>query len=82
MSTDSSTDPRPSLPATRDEHAAALSAEFWPFQVWVNLRAAENGGGQFHARRPGWTALDIISAPDATAMRDALIVWQRQHPDS
>ena len=58
--------------------AAALETEFPPFQVWTDLRSRDDGGQHWHARQPGWTPEQIISAWDADDMRDRLIIWQRR----
>ena len=56
--------------------AAALGAEFG-MQVWTDLRARSDQKKHWHARMPGWTALQIISGYDEADLRDRLIMHKR-----
>lgn len=69
------------LRTMEDEQCDALSDEFVPFQVWTDFRPRDDGHPHWHARLPNWTSLQIISASDATAMRDRLIIYRREHPE-
>lgn len=62
-----------------EEQADALAEEFAPFQVWVDYRPQDDGQPHWHARCPGWTPDQNLSAYDATGMQDALIRWTRGH---
>jgi hypothetical protein len=58
--------------ATEQRQMAELEAEFAGFQVWIDTRPRDDGADHWHARKPGWTALQIISAADADGMRAKL----------
>jgi hypothetical protein len=65
---------------TEQQQIAELEAEFPDFQVWTDGRPRDDGAGHWHARRPGWTALEIISAADAEDMRARLAACEQQPP--
>jgi hypothetical protein len=54
------------------QRIAELEAEFRGFQVWTDTRPRDDGDHHWHARKPGWTPLQIISAADADDLRAKL----------
>lgn len=57
---------------TEQQQIADPEAEFPGYQVWTDFRPRDDGGDHWHARRPGWTALQTVSAADADDMRARL----------
>lgn len=60
---------------TEQQQADTLMAEFEGFQVWTDFRLPSEGGQRWHARREGWPAGAMFSAPDSAAMRVQLAAW-------